>query len=439
VTQHTRLSIFKQTREKKKSHIRHRASEGGTRYCCCIIMLPTHIGGNNGGGGKNGKLLFDPESGAAHASSSLLSSAENDNDENKYRTKEKSFLPAGGTKMRSLFLFLFTQKKARVAFEVVRFFVVAMFFRWLVVKVIFEDGGGIGNEDEDHPGSLLSSSSKSGGGDGGFKSYANNKHHHPLLDGEDNTFPFPEYNNLVIVTGHSVYSGSDYMRAGEENSWYLEEYQMHAGTANALVEQIKVGVETAARDGKAILLFSGGKTRKLGGQVSEGSSYWQVSRAYNWFGEMDVEKRAFTEEYARDSFENLMFSMCRFYELTGKYPMKTTVVGYDFKRERFEQLHAKALKIPGARFTFVGTPEVMSFKKQFMEGEVKVRSLFEKDAYGCEAPLSEKRILRDPFAVGAPYEARCPEMQSALSVCKRAKAKKGSIKSIIKRVSLPWE
>ena len=399
-------------------------------------MLPTHIGGGSGQGGgvnANNFTTNDPESGGGGLSHSFI----DDNDENKYRTKEKSFLPPGGTHMRQLFLFLFTQKKARVAFEVVRFFVVALFFRWLVVKVVFEDG----NEDEDHPGSVLSTSKTGGGG----KRYSNNnkntnKYHHYLLDGEDNMFPFPEYDNLVIVTGHSVYSGSDYMRAGEENSWFLEEYQMHAGTANALVEQIKVGVETAARDGKAILLFSGGKTRKLGGQVSEGSSYWQVSRAYNWFGEMSVEKRAFTEEYARDSFENLMFSMCRFYELTGKYPMKTTVVGYDFKRERFEELHAKALKIPSVRFAFVGTPEVMSFKKQFVEGEVKVRSLFEKDAYGCEAPLSEKRKLRDPFAVGAPYEARCPEMQGALSVCKRAKSKKaGSVKSMIQRVSLPWE
>ena len=399
-------------------------------------MLPTHTGGGSGQGGgvnANNFTTNDPESGGGGLSHSFI----DDNDENKYRTKEKSFLPPGGTHMRQLFLFLFTQKKARVAFEVVRFFVVALFFRWLVVKVVFEDG----NEEEDHPGSVLSTSKTGGGG----KRYSNNnkntnKYHHSLLDGEDNMFPFPEYDNLVIVTGHSVYSGSDYMRAGEENSWFLEEYQMHAGTANALVEQIKVGVETAARDGKAILLFSGGKTRKLGGQVSEGSSYWQVSRAYNWFGEMSVEKRAFTEEYARDSFENLMFSMCRFYELTGKYPMKTTVVGYDFKRERFEELHAKALKIPSVRFAFVGTPEVMSFKKQFVEGEVKVRSLFEKDAYGCEAPLSEKRKLRDPFAVGAPYEARCPEMQGALSVCKRAKSKKaGSVKSMIQRVSLPWE
>ena len=146
-------------------------------------MLPTHIGGGSGQGGgvnANNFTTNDPESGGGLSHSFI-----DDNDENKYRTKEKSFLPPGGTHMRQLFLFLFTQKKARVAFEVVRFFVVALFFRWLVVKVVFEDG----NEDEDHPGSVLSTSKTGGGG----KRYSNNnknenKYHHSLLDGEDNMF-----------------------------------------------------------------------------------------------------------------------------------------------------------------------------------------------------------------------------------------------------------
>jgi hypothetical protein len=346
-------------------------------------------------------------------------------DDNKYGTKQrkrKSFNKFANITLLSI---AFTQKKARIAFEITRFFLVALFFRWLVVKIVFD----FVNDDEDHPGSNTIMTKK--------------KEDFNIMDNKlPPPSPFPEYNNLIIVTGHSVYSGSDYMRAGEENSWFLEDYQMHAGTANALVEQIKVGVETAARDSEAILLFSGGKTRRLGGQVSESSSYWQVSRAYDWFGELSVEKRAFTEEYARDSFENLMFSMCRFYELTGKYPKKTTVVGYDFKRERFENLHAKALKIPKDSFEFVGTPEVMSFKKQFAEGEVQVRALFTKDAFGCKSPLSEKRKLRDPFAVGAPYEMRCPEMRNALSLCKRFSSTKNHINSninpMINRLTLPW-
>lgn len=99
------------------------------------------------------------------------------------------------------------------------------------------------------------------------------------------------------------------------------------------------------------------------GPISEGHSYWAVARAFGWFGETLVAPRrvlpsrspswaitapetvlpslaaqrpafsfsnltsegrhirgtfrAVTEEYARDSYENLLFSLCRFHELTG--------------------------------------------------------------------------------------------------------------------------
>ena len=45
-------------------------------------------------------------------------------------------------------------------------------------------------------------------------------------------------------------------------------------------------------------------------------------------------RRAHTEEFARDSFENLLFSLCRHRELTGGYPQRLTVVSLPFKRER---------------------------------------------------------------------------------------------------------
>lgn len=41
--------------------------------------------------------------------------------------------------------------------------------------------------------------------------------------------------------------------------------------------------------------------------------------------EENVRSRALTEEHARDSFENLLFSVCRFRELTGRYPSNVTV------------------------------------------------------------------------------------------------------------------
>lgn len=42
--------------------------------------------------------------------------------------------------------------------------------------------------------------------------------------------------------------------------------------------------------------------------------------------EESVRHRALTEEHARDSFENLLFSVCRFRELTGVYPQNITVI-----------------------------------------------------------------------------------------------------------------
>jgi hypothetical protein len=62
------------------------------------------------------------------------------------------------------------------------------------------------------------------------------------------------------------------------------------------------------------------------------------------------------QEHARDSFENVLFSLCRFFELTGHYPVRMTAVSYTLKQQRFEQLHRAAVRFPAAAFHFIGTP-----------------------------------------------------------------------------------
>ncbi len=52
----------------------------------------------------------------------------------------------------------------------------------------------------------------------------------------------------------------------------------------------------------------------------------------------------------------MLFSVARFREFTGAYPTRITVVGHDFKRRRFEQLHRRALRWPKFHFTYVGIP-----------------------------------------------------------------------------------
>ena len=90
--------------------------------------------------------------------------------------------------------------------------------------------------------------------------------------------------------------------------------------------------------------------------TSEGESYLRFARAMALIPPADVFTRATTEDAALDSFQNVLFSVARFREVTGVYPARITVVGHDFKRRRFEQLHRRALRWSKLRFTYVGIP-----------------------------------------------------------------------------------
>jgi len=53
---------------------------------------------------------------------------------------------------------------------------------------------------------------------------------------------------------------------------------------------------------------------------------WRATSAWP-YGEEGADERAFTEEHARDSYENVLFSIARFKDLTGHLPRNVTVVG----------------------------------------------------------------------------------------------------------------
>uniref|UniRef100_A0A7S0S546 DUF218 domain-containing protein n=1 Tax=Chlamydomonas leiostraca TaxID=1034604 RepID=A0A7S0S546_9CHLO len=231
--------------------------------------------------------------------------------------------------------------------------------------------------------------------------------------------PAAHLKNLILVAGHAVFVGTDYHAAQYESSWFLEEYQKVPGEAQSFVDHIALGVKEASRDPTAMLLFSGGQTRRAAGPRSEGLSYWVVAEAASWFNASNadsVRNRTFTEEHARDSFENLLFSLCRFYELTGHYPEHITVVSYTLKRDRFTSLHRAALRWPVANFDFVGTP-VPPAAQGAQEGEARTVAAFKQDPYGCSGDLLNKKLGRDPFAVGPIHPSRCPEMKGLLQHC----------------------
>ena len=229
-------------------------------------------------------------------------------------------------------------------------------------------------------------------------------------------FPAAHLHTLVLVACHSVYTGLDFTHPEDQSSWYLLDYQKKVpGQVHSFVEHIKLGVAQATADPQAMLLFSGGKTRRDAGPRAEAMGYWLVAEANSWFGHGDtVRDRAFTEDHARDSFENYLFGLCRFYELTGHYPSSIVVVGYEFKRNRFGEIHRAALRWPSRSFNYVGTPALSEGAEA---GEESTAAAFENDPYGCRGSLAEKRAKRDPFADGGYSGERCPALASLLKHC----------------------
>ena len=221
---------------------------------------------------------------------------------------------------------------------------------------------------------------------------------------------WPKLENLVLVACHAVYAADDFARPSDDASWSLQEFQR--GEPPFYLEHVRRGVELAAEDEGALLVFSGGQTRADAGPRSEAGGYRLLANHFGWWGTR-VRQRATTEEFARDSFENLLFGLCRFFELTGRAPRLVTVVGWSFKRERFG-LHREAVRFPAARFSYEGMNDPADLRAA-QESEAKnALEPFRQDPYGAHPPLAAKREARNPFRRSPPYETSCPALAPLL-------------------------
>ncbi len=50
--------------------------------------------------------------------------------------------------------------------------------------------------------------------------------------------------------------------------------------------------------------------------------------------DLNLYDRSTTEEFALDSYENLLFGLSRFREVVGKWPEEVVVIGFEMKRAR---------------------------------------------------------------------------------------------------------
>ncbi len=205
---------------------------------------------------------------------------------------------------------------------------------------------------------------------------------------------------LIIVPGHAVYNGNAASDALLDESWVGR--FGYAGEGRLYLEHMRTGVIRAGNDTAALLVFSGGQTRLEAGPKSEAVSYWDAVEQHGWFGHPDVQQRAAAEEYARDSLENLEFSLFLFKYLIHKEPSRVEACGYGFKQERFV-FHAMTLGITDFRYISVNDPPDDVLQRKALPGEEETLRLFRANPRGDAGELLEKRSERDPHGRGNPY------------------------------------
>ena len=264
-------------------------------------------------------------------------------------------------------------------------------------------------------------------------SKAINRTSHLLLDYDN-----PSLNHAIIVCAHAVWSGKrDFWEYLNPDAWVLDDgWSLDENTSinsiRAYMETLKTGLDLMMHEDhirSSLLIISGGQTRASAGPISEAWSYYQLARYHDWIGNV---QRVILEEYARDSFENLLFSLCRFYEVTGHYPTRVTIISLDIKRARFEDIYRVAIGFPKDSFKFLGIPLYSSLSSSTLPSSsisnvsypnqstisFDILNSFLKDPYGCHTPsLIEKRHYRNPFRRRPAYDSTCPHLASLLHYC----------------------
>ncbi len=214
---------------------------------------------------------------------------------------------------------------------------------------------------------------------------------------------------MILVPAHAVWklTGDPLSDA----SWHLKPYQQ--GEPRFYLEHIRRGVEIAAADSGTFLVFSGGQTESAAGPCSEALGYWMLAECHQWWDRREVRARAAVEEFALDSFQNLLFGICRFRECSGGYPREITVAGWGFKARRFCDLHRPALRFPPERFYYAAVNDPVDLAAAQTE-EQRTCALFTADPYGAAESLARKRRRRNPFRRRESYAAGCPELAGLL-------------------------
>lgn len=258
---------------------------------------------------------------------------------------------------------------------------------------------------------------------------------------------FENIENLIILPCHSIFAPElnknfkddetvDPQIIGQDpENWLLESFQTESNDQISFLKHIELSLnELNSNLEDSVLVISGGFTKsKI--EKSESSSYYELAQKSNLlkkFPNLIKGENILLEEYARDSYENILYSLVTFYQKFGKFPKKVSVVGFGFKRERFLLSHLTTFgyynspmlgnselnlnKLPNTKHAkyigagpFLTKPDYMNenqfsnyetdFRNSLRESETKnALDLFKMNPFGSiDSKLNEKKIKRDPW------------------------------------------
>lgn len=238
---------------------------------------------------------------------------------------------------------------------------------------------------------------------------------------------------LIILPCHSIWRGGDGY-GDKAIEWHLVDFQIEGNDHLCFKDHIIQSLKCLEEDQNSYLVISGGQTKREAGPISESLSYYQLAKKLVTSGgqisesgtsksnDSDILDRITTEEFARDSFENVIFLICRYYEVFNKYPEKITIVGFEFKRDRFLKHHlVQAMKFPLRSVTYIGNaPDPKENLEKYFEDlnqsefRFAVR-YFQDDWYGKDQPLLKKKLTRNPFNRNHGYAESNPKLRLFLT------------------------
>lgn len=244
--------------------------------------------------------------------------------------------------------------------------------------------------------------------------------------------------SLVILPCHSIWKGGNSAGVNPEE-WILASFQLEGRDHLCFLDHIRTSLGRLENEDDGVLIISGGRTKKELSD-SEASSYLKLAKAMNGGA---VSSRIFLEENARDSFENVLFLILKFEELFQKYPERIIVVGFEFKRARFMELHLnRALGFPLQNITYIGNSpspdcDLTTYKRNLEYAELKYGyKPFKNDLYGVGEYLSEKRSIRDPHNSFSHYSSRDSKLSDFISYMNSFDSE--PLREIHPAIKFPW-